>query len=213
MRWFQAVMPKQGRFFEQFEAHAATLVQGADSLGKLLQEGSDVAVHCADIERHEHAADEVIREVYHDIHKIFITPFDRTAITSLIGVMDDAIDQMNATAKSISLYGINEFTPEMRDMCAIIIEAARLTQEAMPLLRTVNRSGERLVILTARLVEIEGHADDIHETGLKALFAKHGKTDPMGFVIGREIYSHLEKVVDAFEDVANEIQGLVLDHG
>jgi len=61
-------------------------------------------------------------------------------------------------------------------------------------------------------VRIEGHADDIHDAGVKALFKAHGEKQPMAFVIGREVYNHLEKVVDKFEDVANEIQGLVIDH-
>lgn len=212
VRWFQALMPKQGRFFEQFEAHAATLVAGADSLGKLLQGGGDISAFCAEIEAHEHAADEIIREVLHDVHRTFITPFDRTAITDLIGSMDDAIDQMNAAAKTIALYGVTEFDPHMRDMGGIIVEAARLTEEAVPLLRAIGPNGSRLITLTGRLVQIEGHADEIHEAGLRKLFAETSKSDPMGFIIGREIYGNLEKVVDKFEDVANEIQGLVLDH-
>ena len=100
----------------------------------------------------------------------------------------------------------------MRDMGGIIVEAARLTEEAVPLLRGIGRNGSRLITLTGRLVQIEGHADEIHEAGLKLLFAEKGKIDPMAFIIGREIYGNLEKVVDKFEDVANEIQGLVLDH-
>lgn len=215
LRWFQALLPKQGRFFEQFEEHSRTLVAGADSLGKLLQGGADVAKYCGEIESHEHHADEIIREVLRDVHRTFITPFDRTAITDLIGAMDDAIDQMNATAKTISLYGVSEFAPQMRDMAGIIVEAARLTEEAIPLLRDVATNGSRLITLTARLVQIEGHADEIHEAGMKTLFAAQqaGTTDTMAFIINREIYSSLERVADKFEDVANEIQGLVLDHG
>lgn len=212
VRWFQALMPKQGRFFEQFEAHAATLVAGADALGRMLQGGGDIEAYCAEIAAHEHDADEIIREVLRDVHRTFITPFDRTAITDLIGSMDDAIDQMNAAAKTISLYGVTEFDPHMRDMAGIIVEAARLTEEAVPLLRKIRRNGPRLITLTGRLIQIEGHADEIHEAGLKSLFADTARTDPMGFIIGHEIYGNLEKVVDKFEDIANEIQGLVLDH-
>ena len=82
----------------------------------------------------------------------------------------------------------------------------------MPLLRDLGRNAARLHGLTERIVKLEGHADEIYDNGLKALFkAKAGKA-PMDFIIGREIYSHLEKITDRFEDVANEIQGLVLDH-
>ena len=100
----------------------------------------------------------------------------------------------------------------MRDMAGIVVEAARVTAEAIPLLRSVGTNASRLHDLTARLIQIEGHADDIHDAGLKALFKAHGASSPMDFIVGREIYSHLEKIVDRFEDVANEIQGLVIDH-
>jgi predicted phosphate transport protein (TIGR00153 family) len=209
--WFQSLMPTQGRFFEQFEQHAATLVAGADALAKLLHGEGSIADQTAAIVAHEHRADDITREVLQDVRRVFVTPFDRSAIIDLIGVMDDAIDQMNKTAHAISLYEMTEFEPQMRDIAGIIVEAARITAEAIPLLRSVNGNGDRLNELTSRIIRIEGQADDIHDAGLKALF--QAKQDqPMQFVIGREIYSHLERIVDRFEDVANEIQGLVIDH-
>ena len=209
--WFQALMPKQGRFFEQFESHAATLVAGADALARLLHGEGAIESHVAAIADHEHAADDITRDVLQDVRRVFVTPFARSAITDLIGVMDDAIDQMNKTANAIALYDVRSFDPAMRDMAGIIVEAARITAEAIPLLRHVGRNGDRLNTLTGRVIEIEGRADTVHDQGLRALF--HATQDqPMQFVIRREIYSHLERVVDRFEDVANEIQGLVIDH-
>jgi predicted phosphate transport protein (TIGR00153 family) len=213
LRWFQALMPKQGRFFEQFEAHAATLVAGADALARLLHGGDDVAMHVKEIFDRENDADNITRDVLQDVRRILITPFDRTAITGLIAAMDDAIDQMNQTAKAIALYEFDRFEPQMRDMSGIIVEAARVTQEVMPLLRSIGDNASRILELTARLIQLEGHADEIHDAGLSTIFrAASESQQPMDFVIAREIYSHLERVVDRFEDVANEIQGLVLDH-
>ncbi len=211
--WFQALMPKQGRFFELFDAHAATLVAGADALARLLHGDGSIEGQIAEIVRREHEADDITREVLQDVRRVFVTPFDRSAITDLIGVMDDAIDQMNGTANAIALYEVTEFPPEMRDMAGIIVEAARITAEAIPLLRSLGSNAQRLHDLTARLIQIEGHADDIHDAGIKALFkaSKEG-ANPMAFIVGRELYGSLEKVVDRFEDVANEIQGLVIDH-
>lgn len=209
--WFQSLMPKQGRFFEQFDAHAGVLVAGADSLARLFMGDGQTAVHIAEIAAREHEADDITRDVLQDVRRVFVTPFDRSAITSLIGVMDDAIDEMNKTAKSVELYEVTEFTAPMRDMAGIVVEAARVTAEAIPLLRSVGDNAARLHELTARLIEIEGHADDIHDTGIRTLFKTCGD-DTMGFVVRREIYSHLERIVDRFEDVANEIQGLVIDH-
>jgi len=212
LRWFQALMPKQGRFFELFEDHAATLVGGADALARLLQGGPDIATHVAEIRDQEHRADDITRDVLQDVRRILVTPFDRTAITGLIASMDDAIDQMNQTAKAITLFELTEFEPEMRDMSGIIVEAARVTSEVIPLLRSIGENSTRILELTERLVRIEGHADDIHDAGLKTLFKASGDRGAMAFVIGQDIYGHLERVVDKFEDVANEIQGLVLDH-
>ncbi|WP_414903265.1 DUF47 family protein [Sphingomonas flavalba] len=210
--WFQALMPKQGQFFDLFEAHAQTLVAGADALARLLHNEGETGDHIREIVDREHEADAIIREVLQDVRRVFVTPFDRSAIADLIGVMDDAIDQMHGTAKAIELYGLTSFAPEMRDMAGIVVEAARVTAEAIPLLRSLGDNAGRLHELTARLIQIEGHADDIHDAGLKALFKTHGDGNPMAFIVGREIYSHLEKIIDRFEDVANEIEGLVIDH-
>jgi predicted phosphate transport protein (TIGR00153 family) len=212
LRWFHALMPKQGRFFDQFEDHAATLVAGADALALLLKGGPDMATHVRTISDHEHRADDIIRDVLLDVRRIFVTPFDRSAITDLIGVMDDAIDQMNQTAKAIALFEVRDFPSQMQDMSALIVECARITAEAMPLLRSLNLNATRLHDLTERLVKLEGHADNLHEAGLKALYEKARSGNPMDFIVGNEIYSHLEKVTDRFEDVANEISGLVIDH-
>ncbi len=212
LKWFQALMPKEGRFFEQFEAHVATLVAGSDALARLLEGGDAMDEHIREIVAREQEADDITRDVLQDVRRTFVTPFDRSAITDLIGAMDDAIDQMNQTAKAIKLYEVTAFEPQMRDMTGIIVEAARVTAEAIPLLRSVGRNGQRLHELTERIVRIEGHADEIYDAGLKALFKAQGQVSPMAFIVGREIYAHLEKIVDRFEDVANEIQGLVIDH-
>lgn len=210
--WFQKLLPKTGTFFEQFEAHAATLQAASAALSKLLHGGPDMAAQIKIVVDQEHTADEIIREVLSDVRRIFLTPFDRGAITSLIGVMDDAIDEMQSSAIAIELYNVTEFDPEMVGMTDLITEAARLTVEAMPLLRNVSGNAVRLHELTAKLVTLEGQADGLHAQGIKNLYNMHGRTDPMRFIVYNEIYRHLEKVCDKFEDVANEIDGIVIDH-
>lgn len=210
--WFQKLLPKTGRFFEQFEAHTATLVTASDALSKLLKGGPDMPAHIKTIVDEEHKADDIIREVLQDVRRIFLTPFDRGAITSLIGVMDDAIDEMQSTSIAIELYSVTEFEPEMAGMADIIQEAASLTAHAMPLLRNISGNSATLHKLTEKLVKLEGDADGLHAQGVKNLYDTHGKTDPMRFIVYNEIYRHLEKVCDKFEDVANQIDGLVIDH-
>jgi predicted phosphate transport protein (TIGR00153 family) len=178
----------------------------------LLEGGAGMADHIREIVEREHDADEIIREVLQSVRRTFLTPFDRSAITSLIGAMDDAIDEMQQTAGAVDLYEVTAFDQEMKDMAAIIVDAARLTAEAIPLLRDVGGNATRLHELTERLVRMEGHADEIHAAGVKRLFKEHGVGDTLRFIVGREIYKHLERIVDRFEDVANEIDGLVIDH-
>jgi len=209
--WFHALMPKQGRFFEQFEAHAATLVAGADALAKLLHGKGEVHAQIHAIVHQEHEADDITRDVLQDVRRVFVTPFDRSAIIDLIGVMDDAIDQMNQTANAIAIYEVTEFEPPMRAMADTVVQATAIIMEAIPLLRSLNKNGDRLNDLTGRVIRLEGEADDIHDAGLKALFHEY-HDQPMQFIVRREIYSHLERIVDRLEDVANEIQGLVIDH-
>jgi uncharacterized protein len=210
--WFQALLPKQGNFFGLFEAHGQTLVKGSDALARLLQGGPGMADHIKELVEREHEADDIIREVLQTVRRTFLTPFDRSAIISLISSMDDAIDQMQQTAGAVDLYDVTEFDQGMRDMAAIIVDAARVTEEALPLLRDIGANAARLHELTERLVRMEGQADEIHAKGLKSLFQNYGHADTLRFIVSREIYSHLEKVVDRFEDVANEIDGLVIDH-
>lgn len=210
--WFQRLLPRQGNFFELFESHAATLVAGANALSRMLQGGDGMADHIQEVIEREHDADAITREVLQTVRRTFLTPFDRSAITDLIASMDDAIDEMQKTAGAVDLYDVTDFEPEMRDIAGIIVDAARLTAEALPLLRNIGANGARLHELTERLVRMEGHADEIHAAGLKRLFKDHGQSNTVYFLIARELYRHLERVVDRFEDVANEIDGLVIDH-
>jgi len=210
--WFQRLLPRTGNFFELFEAHARTVTAGAEATARLIAGGPTAAEHIREVMEREHDADDITREVLQTVRKTFLTPFDRAAITSLIGAMDDTIDEMQAAASAIGLYEVSDFAPEMKDMAAIIVDAARLAAEAMPLLRDVAQNGARLHELTERLVRMEGHADEIHAAGLKRALRAHGETDTLRFVVEREIYKHLERIVDAFEDVANEIDGIVIDH-
>src|SRR5690606_4036478 len=149
--WFQRLLPKTGNFFELFEAHATTVLAAAEATARMVSGTSDPAEHIREIIEREHDADEITREVLQTVRRTFLTPFDRGAITSLIGALDDTVDEMQAAAHAIDLYRMTEFTPQMRDMAAIAVDAARLTAEAIPLLRDVSRNGARLHELTERL--------------------------------------------------------------
>ena len=210
--WFQRLLPQKGDFFGMFEAHSVTLVGAADALKKLSEDGTSTHQLLESIQDLEHQADDIIRDMLTAVRKTFLTPFDRGAITSLIGAMDDSIDDMLAAARAIDLYELQELRPEMKDMVKLICEAAQITAEAIPLLRDVSRNGVRLHQLTERLVRLEGEADDVHAAGLKRAFQEVEQSGTLQFAVAREVFRNLEKVTDAFEDVANQIDGIVVDH-
>ena len=211
MRWFQALLPHDDGFFDKFEAHARLLVQGAEALRDLLNGGEGIAAACAAIFRHEEAADEITRSVFLAIRRTFITPFDRSDIRELTTSLDDAIDQMQKTAKSITIFEVSEFQPEMRELGDLAVQAAYLTQEATELLRDMTRNAARLNAIAEAVTRIENRSDEVYDTGLKSLFRK-SQDRPMAYIVGADILDHLEKVIDRFEDVSNGISGILLEH-
>jgi predicted phosphate transport protein (TIGR00153 family) len=211
MSWFNALMPKEDAFFGLFSRHAETLVMGAEALRQLLEGGERVPEWCVRVSEYEHQADLITAEVMQTVRKSFITPFDRSDIQALAASLDDSIDQMHKTAKAVTLYEVREFTPHMRELGDTIVEAAKLTVEALPLMRKLGPNQSRLLQLTEQLVKVEGRSDDLYDQGMKALY-KSSRQDAMAYIVGAEIYDHLEKVVDRFEDVGNRINSIVIEH-
>lgn len=211
MRWFQALLPREYGFFDQFVAHARLLVEGSEALRDLLNGGAAIESATAAIVRCEAQADEIARAVFLALRKTFVTPFDRSDIRELTTALDDAIDQMQKTAKSIDLFGMTEFRPQMRELGDLAIQAAYLTLEAAELLRGMRRNAARLNAIAEAVTRIESRSDEVYDAGMKALF-KDSQAQPMSFVAGAEVFDHLEKVIDRFEDVANGISGILIEH-
>ena len=212
LSWFNAVMPKEERFFDLFESHAATICAGARSLREMLDGGDRVPEHCRAIAAHEEAADAVTREVMLAVRSTFITPFDRSDIRNLISSMDDAVDQMHKTAKAVTLFELRAFEPTMVELGDIIVRGADLTAEATPLLRRLKSNAKRLNEIAEEITRLEEQSDQLYDAGMAALYRGPARQDPMAFIVGGEVYDHLEKVVDRLEDVANRISGVLIEH-
>jgi predicted phosphate transport protein (TIGR00153 family) len=208
--WFRALMPKQERFFEDFAQHAKVTLAAAEALRALVSGAGDPFKSCEEVHARELEADEVTRNVLTNLRRSFITPLDRGDIKDLITSMDDAIDQMNRTVKLIRLYEVRSFTPIMHEMGELIVQASKLSLEAVPLLRRIGQESSRLNTLTEQMIRIEGQSDELNEKGRRELYLS--EENAIAFVIGTEIYDHLEQVVDRFEDVANEISGIVIEN-
>lgn len=212
LRWFHALMPKEERFFELFARHSEAVLAGAQALRAMLEGGEAIARNYQTVMDREQDADDVTREVLIAVRRTFITPFDRGNIRDLITSMDNSIDQMQKTAKGIALFDVTEFTPQMKEMADAIVKCAELVKQAVPMMQALNTQAAQLSTLTEQISQLEGRADELHDQGLKALYRTHVNSNAMAFIVGNEVYDHLEKVVDRFDDVANVLHGIVIEH-
>ena len=212
VRFLKKLMPREDKFFDLFEAHAVKSLAAAKHLAAIFEGGKNIAANCELLMKAEDEADLEAAKISEALRKSFITPFDRGDIKNLINDMDDAVDQMNKTAKSILLFDVKTFEPNMKIMVDEAVHLATLLTQVLPLLRDLGNNAAKLHQLCGKMIAIEDESDRHHENGLKALLKTKAKKDPMAFIIGQEIYGHLEKVADKFEDVAHTIDGIVIEH-
>lgn len=212
LRWFRALLPKEERFFEMFARHSEVVVAGSEALRAMLEGGDAVPKYFDIVMQREQEADDITRDVLMAVRRTFITPFDRGDIKDLITSMDDAIDQMQKTAKGVMLFDLRTFSPQMQEMADVVVSCAVLVREAIPLLRRISAEAPRLAKIAEEISHLEGRADEMHDQGLKQLYLAHASGNAMAYITGSEVFDHLEKVVDRFDDVANEIHGIVIEH-
>jgi predicted phosphate transport protein (TIGR00153 family) len=212
LQWFQRLMPRQNVFFPAFERHAAVMVKAAVALRQMVAGGDELKGRFQEILDLEHEADGIAREVLLSLRTTFITPFDRADIQSLITSMDDSVDQCKATAKAIVLFEMTTFEPDMRKMADAIVECSELAYSAVAMLSDVAKNATALNDICLQITRIEGNADDAYDRGLELLYQKVKGGDALEFIRGSEIYKHLENSVDSLDDVADEIQGIVIEH-
>jgi predicted phosphate transport protein (TIGR00153 family) len=212
LQWFQRLLPRQNVFFPAFERHAAVMVKTALALRQMVNDGDEPKPRFQEILALEHEADAIAREVLLGLRTTFITPFDRADIQSLITSMDDSVDECKATAKGIMLFEMTKFEPDMRAMADAIVECSELTQRAVAKLSDISRNAAALNEICLQITRIEGNADDSYDRGLELLYQKVKGGDALEFIRGSEIYKHLEDTVDSLDDIADEIQGIVIEH-
>src|SRR5262249_18997007 len=150
--WFRALRPKEERFFDLFTRPAQGTLPGAEALRALFKAGDNVLQCCRELAKRGSEADGLTRDVRPALRRTFITPLDRGDIKDLITSMDDAIDQMNQTAKTIALFELRSFDAPMQKMGEIIVRAAKLNVEAAPLLGSLAKESGRLHGITEEII-------------------------------------------------------------
>ena len=210
--WFRRLLPREERFFDLYARHADIVLRGAEALRRMLDGGEAVRRYYPAVLAAEDDADTVTREVVQAVRRTFVTPFDRGDIQNLIGRMDDTIDQMKKAAKAIVQFEMAEFDPDLQRMGDTVLRCAGLLKDAVPLLSRIGPNAGRINELCELIRNAEGEADDVHDAAVAELFRRCRPGDALGFIAGREVFDQLEKVVDRFDDAANEIEGIVVEH-
>lgn len=202
-------LPRQNNFFDFFERHAALTVEGARELGRLSESGAnvqDIARRIKDLERE---ADDITHSCMETLHKTFVTPIDRNDIHQIASKMDDMIDLIDAVARQLVLYEITELPESAREATVVLVQATEAVERAVKGLRNM-KNATAILGECVRINELENQADRIKAASVAHLFRE--EHDPILVLKWREIYQALENVTDACEDVANVIEGIVLEH-
>jgi uncharacterized protein Yka (UPF0111/DUF47 family) len=195
------LMPREGKFFDLFDAHAARIVEGSRELAAMIGTFSELEAHAQRIDAAERAADKVTHETIALLHKTFITPFDREQIHQLITTMDDILDLTQDVAESVALYDLRKITPEAKQLADICHMSCERVAAVVGLLHNVKR--------TEGIMKICEEIDRMR-AALSKLFRE--ENDLKQVMKMRVIYDLLESITDRCEDVANVIEGIVLEN-
>ena len=206
---FGRLMPQEGRFFELFNEHAGQVVQGSRELAALMASGNDLERRAHNIESIEKRADRITRSTIELLHKTFITPIDRDDIHQLISKMDDILDLIEDSAQLMFLYDVRVPTPEAKKLADICVVCCEKMQSAVALLSSMDNAAAIMVICT-EIDRLESEADHVMRAAIARLF--RDEPDVRELIKLRTVYEHLETVTDRCEDVANIIQGIVLEN-
>ena len=206
---FGRLMPHEGRFFDYFKELAELIVQGSRELEALMATFDDVERRRFNIETIEKKGDKVTHATVELLHKTFITPLDREDIHQLITNMDDILDLIEDSAQSISMYDVRTVTPDAARLAEICVGCAQKVQAAVELLPNM-QNARKILEVCGEIDKLESEADHLMRTAMAKLF--RDEPDVRQLIKLRTIYELLEEMTDRCEDVANIIEGIVLEN-
>jgi predicted phosphate transport protein (TIGR00153 family) len=206
---FGRLMPSEGKFFELFNQHAELCVKGANEMLALMANFDDLENRVHAIESIEKQADKVTHQTLDLLHQTFITPLDRDDIHQLITRMDDILDLLEDAGQTISLYDIKSTTPEAKRLAELCLSCAQRVKAAVGLLHSMDNSQDILGICE-EIDRLESDADHVMRAAMSKLF--RDEPDVRTLIKLKAIYEILESVTDRCEDVANIIEGIIVEN-
>ena len=207
---FGRLLPKEGRFFDLFNAHAAQVLRAARELKALMENYGERERHSRLIDEAEHAADRITAETIRLLHKTFITPLDREHIHQLVNAMDDICDLIQDTTETLTLYDVRSITPETAQLAGIALECCERVKDVVELVGAKNHSFEAIMKTCEEIDRLESDADRVMRSAVSRLF--RDEQDVREIIKMKAIYELLEAITDRCLDVANLAEGISLEH-
>jgi predicted phosphate transport protein (TIGR00153 family) len=204
-----SLIPRSGRFYELFDQSARNLVVASEALTDLLEHFENVETKTAHLKDLEHEGDEITHEIYLQVHKTFVTPFDREDIAALAQRMDDVMDYIEGASTAIRIYGITQPTSAARGLADLIRLQCIQLEKAISVLRHKGRLKSILEQLK-EINRLENEADSLFLDSMAELF--QGEMSSVDIIKWRDVYDQLERATDSAEQVAHILEAIVLKH-
>jgi uncharacterized protein len=213
--FFGKLLPREGNFFEMFDQHADRIVEAARAFEQLVLNYNDPILrekHNADVDSAERAADRITHDVNKLLHKTFITPIDREQIHKLINTMDDVADLIQDSAETMALYDVRVMTDEIKRLTDLSVKCCERLKTAVSLLSKLSDAdtAEAALKTCEEIDRLESDADRVMRSAMSKLFRE--EPDVREVIKLKAIYQLLETITDRCEDVANLIEGVVLEN-
>jgi uncharacterized protein len=212
---FGKLLPREGNFFELFNEHGGFILQGARAFQKMIENYADPVLrqqYADEVDKAEHAADRITAEVNRLLHRTFITPIDREQIHSLINAMDDIVDLLQDSSETLSLYDVRMVPEQVLHLTTLSVRCCERVQHAVTLLPNLSQpaTAEAAIKTCEEIDLLESDADRVMRSAMSALFRE--EPDVRELIKLKAIYEQLESISDRCEDVANLIEGIVLEN-
>ena len=213
--FFGKLLPKEGNFFELFNQHADRIVEAARAFSNLVLNYTDSHLrekYTQDVDNAERSADRVTHEVNRLIHTTFITPIDREQIHTLINLMDDVADLIQDSAETMALYDVRVMTEEITRLTDLSVKCCERLRDAVNMLGNIAdpATAEAALKTCEEIDRLESDADRVMRSAMSRLFRE--EKDVRELIKLKAIYELLETITDRCEDVANDIEGIVLEN-
>lgn len=213
--FFGKLLPREGNFFELFDQHGAHIIEGARAFMLMIENYPDPDLreqYASEVGNAERMADRITAEMHRLLHKTFITPIDREQILGLIDAMDDILDLLQDATETLLLYDVRGVTDEVLRLGELMAKCCEQVQHAVSLLPRLSKPAvaEEAIKACEEIDRLESDADRVMRAALSKLFRE--ETDVRELIKLKAIYEQLEAITDRCEDVANLIEGVVLEN-